>query len=230
MWNDQFQVFAQKYETIRYDCRGFGRSALTVSGEGYNHADDLKALLGYLGISQAYVIGLSMGGEIAINFTLEYPEDTQALIPVDSALTGFQWSKEWSEMVTSIFSRAKKDGVEAAKELWLNSPLFKAAFENADVAFRLEQMVSSYSGWHLLNKDPIMRLEPPAIERLAEIGVPTLIIIGEYDLPDFHEIANKLEQKIHNSRKITLHGVGHLSSMEAPEKFSKAVLSFLATI
>lgn len=230
MWDDQFEVFAQQYKVIRYDARGFGKSALPVLGEGYTHADDLKDLLEYLGISQACVIGLSMGGGIAINFTLEYPEITQALVPVDSALGGFQWSKEWNKMVKSILSRAKKDGVEAAKELWLNCPLLKPAFEKADVASRLEQIVSRYSGWHFLNKDPIRNLEPLAIERLEEISVPTLVIVGERDLPDFCKIADILDQRIQNSRKIPLQGVGHMSNMEAPKEFNEAVLCFLADI
>jgi pimeloyl-ACP methyl ester carboxylesterase len=179
MWDDQFEVFAQQFKVVRYDTRGFGKSALPVLGESYTHADDLKALLKYLEISQTRVIGLSMGGEITINFTLKHPEVTRALVLVDSGLGGFQGTKEWNETFTSILSRAKTDGVKVAKELWLNCQLFKPAFEKSSVAFCLEQMVSEYSGWHFLNKDPIRSLEPSAIERLEEINVPTLVIVGE---------------------------------------------------
>ena len=96
------------------------------------------------------------------------------------------------------------------------------------MASRLEQMVSGYSGWHFLNKDPIRNLEPSAIERLKEINIPTLIIVGEGDLPGCHEIADILNQKIRNARKIVLQGVGHMSNMEAPKEFNEAVLRFLA--
>lgn len=230
MWDGQFEVFAQHFKVIRYDVRGFGKSAPLVIEERYSHKEDLKALLEHLGISHAYIIGLSMGGGIAINFTLEYPKVTRALIPVDSVLGGFRWSKRISELFTSLLSRGKKDGVEAAKDLWVKCPLFKPTFEKADVASRFLQIVSGYSGWHWVNTNPFRSLDPPATERLEEISIPTLIIVGERDLPDFHTIADTLEQKIQNARKITLQGVGHMSSMEAPEEFNEAVLSFLADI
>jgi 3-oxoadipate enol-lactonase len=228
MWDDQFEVFAQRYKVVRYDVRGFGKSALPVLGERYTHADDLMALLKYLEIAKTHVVGLSMGGEIAINFTLEHPEVTQALVLVDSGLGGFQGTKEWNETFTSILSRAKKDGVHVAKEVWLQCQLFQPAFKKVSVASRLEQMVSGYSGWHFLNNDPIRSFEPSAIERLEEISALTLVIIGEGDLPGCHEIADILNQKIRNVRKIVLQGVGHMSNMEAPNEFNEAVLRFLA--
>lgn len=213
---------------VCYDVRGFGKSTLPVLDESYTHADDLMVLLKDLEIPRTHVIGLSMGGEIAINFTLGYPEVTQALVLVDSGLGSFQGTKEWNETFMSILSRAKNDGVTVAKELWLQHQLFKPAFEKIGVASRLEQMVSGYSGWHFLNNDPIRNLEPPAIERLEEISVPTLVIVGESDLPGCHEIADILDQKIRNVRKNVLQGVGHMANMEAPKEFNDAVLRFLA--
>src|SRR5689334_19941744 len=82
MWDDQFEVFAQHYRVVRYDVRGFGKSARPT--EPYAHEEDLKALLDYLGIAQAHIVGMSMGGGIAIDFTLTYPEMTRTLILVDS--------------------------------------------------------------------------------------------------------------------------------------------------
>lgn len=133
-------------------------------------------------------------------------------------------------MTASIFSRAKEDGVETAKEQWMKCPLFKPILERGDEASLFMQIVSGYSGWHFINKDPVRSLEPPAIERLKEISVPTLIIIGERDLEDFHRIADTLEKNIQNAQRITLQGVGHMSSMEAPEEFNETVLNFLANL
>ena len=59
MWDDQFETFAQYCQVIRYDMRGFGKSAFPVPGESYTHADDLKALLEHLGIAHAYVLDRS---------------------------------------------------------------------------------------------------------------------------------------------------------------------------
>lgn len=108
--------------------------------------------------------------------------------------------------------------------------MFRPTFDNADVASHLEKIVSDYSGWHWVNTNPLHRLDPPSIERLEEIHVPTLIIVGERDLPDFHKIADTLGRTIRNARKVTLQGVGHMSNMEAPDKFNKTILYFLADI
>lgn len=231
-WDDQFEPFGEHYQVIRYDVRGFGKSALPTS-ESYAHTDDLKALLEHLGISHAYVLGLSMGGEIAINFALTYPEATRALVPVDSALGGFQWSQEWTEqsdeLARVLGSMYKEGRLQAATEFWLNSPLLKPALEKPGLKFRLVQN-DDYSGWHSFNEDPVRNPDPPAAQRLDKINVPTLIIVGERDLPDFHAIADTLQQEIPNARKVVLPRVGHMSNMEDPDKFNEVVLSFLADV
>lgn len=230
VWDDQFEVFAKRFKVMRYDVRGFGKSALPTVKKEYSHSKDLKALLKQSRIGYAYIVGLSMGGRIALDFTLEYPEATKALILVDSTIGGFRdWSRTWNELWESVWKEAKKNGVEAAKELMKNCPLFKPAFEKPDVAFRLTQMISDYSGWHFVNTDPLRSLDPPAIDRLQEIKVPTLIIVGERDLPDFHIIADILN-KIQDSKRITLKGAGHVSNMETPREFNEAILGFLANV
>jgi len=229
VWNDQFEAFRKRFKVIRYDVRGFGKSALPTIGKEYSHTKDLKALLNQLGINHACLIGLSMGGNIALDFTLEYPEMTKALILVDSTLGGFRdWSKTWRELWKSIWKEAKENGVEAAKDLELKAAFFKPALEKPNVAFRLRQMVSDYSGWHFVNTDPLRSLDPPAMDRLQEVQVPTLIIVGERDLPDFHRIVDIMNKKIQNSKRISLKGAGHVSNMETPREFNEAISSFLA--
>ncbi len=226
MWDDQFHAFAGRYRVIRYDMRGFGKSAVP-SDETYAPADDLRALLEHLDVERAHVVGLSMGGGLAIDFALAYPEATDGLIAVDSILGGYQW-REFGATLTSVFSAARESGVEAAKEVWLNSPLFAPALEMPDVAARLRQIVSGYSGWHLVNENPVRPISPPAIQRLGEISAPTLVVVGERDLPDFHTIADTLERGIPGARKAALPGAGHMSNMEDPDSFNETVLHFLA--
>lgn len=228
MWDEQFEAFAQRYRVIRYDARGFGKSA-NPSGESYAAADDLRALLEHLGVERAHILGLSMGGAYAVDFALCYPEATSSLIAVDSVLGGYQW-QEWGPTLASVFSAARESGVQAAKEVWLNSPLLAPALEKPDVAARLRQIVSGYSGWHFVNENPFPALDPPAIQRLGEITAPTLVIVGERDLPDFHAIADILGQRIPNTRRTVLPVVGHMSNMEDPDGFNEAVLSFLPSI
>jgi len=105
MWDDQFETFAQHYQVIRYDMRGFGKSAFPTD-ENYTHPDDLRALLEHLEIEHAHILGLSMGGGTAIDFALTYPEVADALISADSILEGFQW-QDFGVSLESVFSRAE---------------------------------------------------------------------------------------------------------------------------
>src|SRR5712692_1960735 len=92
MWDDQFDVFAQHYRVIRYDMRGFGNSDLPT--ESISFHGDLYSLLNFLDIEKACVLGLSVGGSIAINFTLTHPEMVDKLILVAAGLGGYQSSEE----------------------------------------------------------------------------------------------------------------------------------------
>src|SRR5579863_9031077 len=86
MWDDQFAAFARHYRVIRYDVRGFGKSELPPVP--YTDRQDLHTLLSFLGIEKTYLVGLSLGGEIAIDFTLDYPDMVDALILVGSSISG----------------------------------------------------------------------------------------------------------------------------------------------
>lgn len=229
MWDDQFGPFAEQYRVIRYDARGFGRSA-SVGDAPYTHAADLAALLDHLAIPRAAIIGLSMGGGIAVNFALAYPTMTSALIPVDATIGGHAWSEGWNARWQSLVQTARTISTHAANERWLAHPLFAPANERSAVAARLRRMVGGYSGWHWANRDPQRGLDPPATERLREITAPTFVLLGERDLPDFHTIAETLAQRIPGARKVVLPGVGHMANMEAPERFNREVLGFLADI
>jgi pimeloyl-ACP methyl ester carboxylesterase len=173
-------------------------------------------------------MGLSMGGGIAIEFTLEHPEVARALIPVDSTLGGFSYSEEFDAIFTELFSNYANDGVDPAKKVWMECPLFEPIFEIPEAALRFSQMVSDYSGWHWsTNSDAMQSITPAAIGRLEEIKVPTLIMVGERDMLDFLNIAKVMAQDIPNARLVTLEDVGHMSNMEDPGSFDGEVLSFL---
>lgn len=228
MWDYQFEAFAQHYRVVRYDMRGYGKS-LPPTDESYSHTDDLMALLEHLRIDRAHVFGQSRGGAVAIDFALAHPEATGALVLVDPVLGGHSWSQEAARTDGAIWETAAKSGVEVGKAKWLAHPLFAPAREKPEVAARLEQIVFDYSGWHLINTDPGRYADPPAAQRLHEIGAPTLVVVGERDLPDFLVIADTLQQ-VPNARKVVLPGVGHMCNMENPTKFNEVVLDFLADL
>lgn len=88
--------------------------------------------------------------------------------------------------------------------------------------------MSEYSAWHFVNADPVRHPEPPATQQLDQIRVPTLITVGEHDLPDFHAIAAILQQHIPNTTRLEVKNVGHVVPMEAPERLNEIVAGFLA--
>ncbi len=229
MWDDQFEPFAQHADVIRYDLRGFGKSALPTELP-YNHADDLNALLNSLEIVQADVVGLSKGGAVAADFALDHPDRVRSLILVDTVLGGFQWSNESNWHNGRVWEVAQTGGIPAAKAAWLEHPLFRPAHEKPALAARLRQIVEGFSGWHFVNRNPEHGSKPPAITRLDAIRAPVLIILGERDMDDFRAIADTLAQKIPGARKAVLPGVGHMANMEAPEQFNQIVSRFLAEL
>src|ERR1700680_2944693 len=118
MWDEQFEAFAHRYRVIRYDVRGFGRSEIP-SATAFSDADDLRSLLEHVGAQTAHVIGLSMGGRIALHYALEYPAATRSLLLVDSALDGHKWSAQFVASSAAIEERARGAGVAAGNDMWL---------------------------------------------------------------------------------------------------------------
>jgi pimeloyl-ACP methyl ester carboxylesterase len=105
--------------------------------------------------------------------------------------------------------------------------MFAPALERPEVAEHLLRIINDYSGWHWTHDDPGLLPERRAFDRLEEISVPTLTMVGERDMPDFHVITDALKERIPRARKIVLPRAGHISNMEAPDEFNAAVLSFL---
>jgi len=226
MWDAQVAAFAERFHVIRYDLRGFGRST-TPAGEPYRHIDDLKALLEALGVRRTHVMGLSMGGGIAVDFALAYPELVSKLVLVDSTLGGYRWSSAWDAAMKPIWQHGRAGQVAEARRVWLADPLFGTVLANTETAVPVRQMVEDYSGWHWRNRDPGQGLIPPATERLSALPAPTLVVVGELDLPDFQQIATQIATECPAACKVTMPGAGHMSNMEAPALFNEVVLGFL---
>jgi len=225
-WDAQFETLRADFQVLRYDLRGFGRSSQPDGP--YAHTDDLAALMRHLDIEQATLAGLSMGGWIATHFALEHPEKTRALALADATLLGCEWSPEWKTLWGEIRTVAEQSGIAAAKQRWLEHPIFVPARRDEKLAARLARIVGDYSGWHWLNADPHRPIDPPDIERLHEIAVPTTILTGEYDFSDFHLHARILGERIPGARCFVVPDAGHLSTIEAPGYFNDRLREMLA--
>ena len=225
MWDAQWPVLRREFRAIRYDFRGFGGS--TLPNGAYSHSEDLLALLDFLEARPAHVIGLSMGGRYALRFALDQPGAVKSLTLIDSALEGHCWSDVWNQKMDSIVAAAKNGHVDAARHLWLTHELFAPAQRDPQLAGALAAMVDGYSAWHWRNVDPVRRPASPAIDALATLTCPTLVLLGELDLPDFKEIAQRLAAEIPRAALRLVAGAGHMANMEAPAAVNALVLGHL---
>lgn len=229
MWDDQFKVLSRRYRVIRYDARGFGRSALPQTNVPYSHADDLQALLRAQNIDRAHLVGASMGGHFAIDFALSYPERCRSLSLIDSVIGGWQWSPQWLASYAPIIHAAERGDIPGAKAAWLAHPIFNSVRAKNAAYIHVKQMVNDYSGWHFTHADPVRALNPPALGRLAQLRAPMLSIIGARDLPEFQRMAQRLEHDAH-AQRLSISGAGHLASLEAPQPVNLALGDFLSAV
>lgn len=233
MWDDQFHAFAQHYRVIRYDVRGFGKSKLPPVP--YADRQDLYDLLKYLGIEKTYLLGLSLGGVIALDFTLEHSAVVDALILVGSPVPGFPiellYTEEHLEQHRSrwaAFEKARQErDLPAMVDALMQDPTLVPSPNYPAARQRVRDNLSEYSFTWVLDPAPRQDLEPPAYERLAEIHVPTLIVLGAEDDPRLFKDADKLEQDIVGSRRVMIAETHHMPNMEKPEEFNAIVLDFL---
>jgi 3-oxoadipate enol-lactonase len=223
MWDAQWPAVQREFRAIRYDVRGFGDSSIPVGP--YSNSDDLLGLLDFLDARPAHVVGLSMGGRLALRFALDQPDAVKSLTLIDPALEGIRWSESWSRQMAPILAAA--GDIHAARQLWLAHELFAPARRDPQVAAALAAMVDRYSVWHWRNTDPVRRSASPAIQCLASVACPTLVILGELDLPDFREIAQRLAAEIPGAALHTIADTGHMANMEAPAAVNDLLLAHL---
>jgi len=223
MWDPQFESWSKKYRVVRYDVRGYGRSPTPTVP--YSDTEDLLAVLDALAIPKAHLVGLSLGGRIAIDFTLVHPDRVASLVAVAAGMSGFEFSAgNWPQQMRA----AQEQGGEAAAELWLKDPYMLPAMEHADLAPRIRELVLDNAQVWLQNPLLPKRLTPPAAKRLAEIRVPTLVVVGDRDVPDMQKVADQLAAEVKGARKVVVPGAGHIVSLEKPLEFDRAVLGFVA--
>jgi len=226
MWDPQIPTLEDRYRVVRYDLRGFGRSALPDSSP-YVASEDLAALLDFLQIERAALAGLSLGGTVAIHFALDFPNRVSSLILIDAVVSGWQWSEEGTALQTAVWQAGKEQGADAARRLWLEHPMFTPVRANPITASDFDRMVEAYSGFHWTTDDSQVWPDPPALERLGEIGAPTLVAVGELDTPDLQGTAEALANGIPGAQKTVVRGAGHMSNMEKPDQVTELIIGHL---
>jgi 3-oxoadipate enol-lactonase len=230
-WDREFQTFQDAgFRVLRYDVRGYGKSSRPEPGESYSHVRDLAALLEATEVIHTALVGCSMGGGIEIDHVLVHPEQVWALVPVASALAGFQENEEeeewWAQREAPIRAAIEAGDLERAQDLRLE--IWAPLGTDDDRGARIREI--AFDNLHEITMDESgeERLDPPAAHRLEEIDVPTLILEADHDPPDMRRCADFLAAEIMGSRKVVVEGADHVVNMRQPERFEELVLPFLA--
>jgi len=216
-WEPQADAFAARHRTIRYDMRWYGRSDHTPGR--FSERDDLRGLLDHLGIRQAALVGSSYGGRVYLEVAIESPERVAALVLVDAGLPGLSpyGAEQEAAIDAAIEAGELERSVELELEVWAHlgwdNELGRIALENAHVNGDVDA-------------EPIP-LDPPARERLGEIGIPTLVITGDHDVPEIDEIADLFEREIAGARRVRFADSDHFPNWREPDRFNQVVLEFL---
>jgi pimeloyl-ACP methyl ester carboxylesterase len=222
-WDRVWAGLPAEVGLLRYDLRGFGASQ-AVEGTAFNHADDLLHLMDARNIDRTSLIGLSMGGATVLNFALNHPERVEKLILISPALQGWEWSDEWRAHWRASSKAARAGDMAAARELWWQHPLF-ASTRTHDAASELHAGITAFAGrqWVVNDESPVL----PDVERLHELAVPTLLLTGALDFPDFRLIGDLLAASIPDLQRIDYANAGHMLDLERAEEVAQAIAAFV---
>jgi pimeloyl-ACP methyl ester carboxylesterase len=230
MWDAQTEALAAMHQVVRFDCRGFGATPpddglLTME----RIADDGAALLDYLEIAKAMVVGCSMGGYAAFAMVRRHADRLKALALVDTRAIPDTPAARQSRSVQA--ERVRKEGVAAAVELFPPKLLGATTYrERPTVVARTRELILANPARGIANALIGLGARADSQPTLREIGVPTLVITGSEDQIVPLSETEQMQAAIAGSRLVVLPGAGHLPSLEDPPAFSSALVDFLAKL
>ena len=229
MWDPQMPALADSNRVIRFDVRGHGKSAAVP--DTFSHHEDLRKLISQLELDRPVLVGHSLGGRIAIDYALAYPDESGALVLVGPGLSGFALdSPELAEFSTQA-SQAHSSGdydlaTEFFQRAWTDGPSRTPEDVDPGVREKVRALIR-YNAQRWRPESVVAHLDPPATDRLADISVPMLIIVPELDMPDILEIAAMLEAQVSDVRIVRIPNAAHMVNLETPARFEQVLLEFL---
>jgi len=226
MWKPQMDALKDVYRFLVPDLRGFGQSlglppALTLD----HHADDLAALLDAKGIPRAAVMGLSMGGYIALALARKFPGKVSALVLADTRSTADS-DEQKAGREKSIATARSPHGPATLTEGMLPKLLHEAA--PAALVEQVRGLGAGQAADGVANALAAMRDRPDQTAVLAGWSAPVLCIVGEFDVVTPPDDARKMALATHQGLLVTLLNAAHLSNLEQPQAFNDALRFFSA--
>jgi 3-oxoadipate enol-lactonase len=224
MWDLLWPALTAERDVIRLDLRGFGESDAPPSG-ALCPFDDVLDMLSELGIMRCHLVGASLGAGVAVEVALSRPEQVDSLLlgPPGGSLIG-EITPDLRAFIDAERSALASDDVDGAVEAnlawWVDGPQRDASGVDPAVRDLVRQMqrraFEVQAGWDDVDET---ELDPPALDRLTEIEVPTLILVGGLDLQAIQNAARQVSEGIAGARRIDWPNTAHLPSMERPHAF-----------
>ncbi|HEU5348287.1 MAG TPA: alpha/beta fold hydrolase [Ktedonobacterales bacterium] len=236
MWDDQFSAFADRYRVLRYDHRSFGQSRAPAGPASIS--GDVYGMLKFLNIDKAYLVGCSMGGGTAIDFTLAHPEMVDGLVLVGPGVSGNPGEEgddplaaTWQEIETAVKAGDYDKANELEVRIWVDG--VGRTPDQLDPAYRAKASALNralYDHHAEMNAVEWQRADPPAYPRLETVATPTLVIVGDRDLAEIQVAVDVLAACIPGAKKVVMHNTAHLPSMELPDQFNQILGDFLGSL
>jgi 3-oxoadipate enol-lactonase len=231
MWQGEMTALLgdERYRLVALDWRGFGESDITTPISTMElFADDVAGLMDLLGIQQAILCGLSMGGYAAFAFLRKYPQRLAGLILADTR-PGAD-SPEAQANRENVARIAETQGAGAIADLQVPRLISEYTRQHhSDVENRIRQMIYIATPQGIAAASRGMAQRVDSTELLAGITCPTLVIVGEQDTLTPPTVAQEYASQIQGAQYAVIPQAGHLSNLEQPELFLQVVRGFLGS-
>ena len=229
MWKWQAGFMAEHYTVILYDVRGHGRSDMPLSP--YSQHEDLRAIMDQMRVPRGVILGMAMGGAIALDFALAYPGRVSALVLQSPALSGASYSDDLVQHSQALAETVRDAGAEMALWMIQEDPFWRymiPAPQHAPARKLFLEIARGNVRTLLIDPGRIRKPERPAAERLGEITVPTLVLTAQRDHPDNRKVAQMIAEASDAAQVSEVAEAGHLANMEQPVRYNMVVRRFLA--
>ncbi len=228
MWNPQMDALNPYFQVLRYDMRGHGKSEV-ISGPYTLEllADDVIGFLDALKIDRVHYVGLSIGGMIGQSLALNYAHRLRSLALCDTASIIPQEAQPiWQERIDKALTKGMEAQVDETMERWFTPAYLKQGSPMLDI-IRKQILVTSVQGY-IGCAEAIRKLN--YLNRLSEIKIPTLIMVGEDDPGTPVSASKAIHERIANSKLVILPSARHLSNIEQAEAFNATLIEFLKNL